>query len=53
MDPEQFKEAVEEFKQIYQEECGIELSSQEAAHKASGLLQLFDSLTNNNRKELK
>ena len=45
MKPELFKQAVEEFKQIYHEEFGIELSDGEAVAKAKGLLQLFDCLT--------
>ncbi len=44
MKPELFIQAVEEFKEIYREEFGIELSNEEAATKAQGLLQLFDCL---------
>lgn len=45
MTPEETKQAVKEFKKIYQEEFGIKLSDAEATLKAQGLLQLFDCLT--------
>lgn len=53
MKPEFFTKAVEEFRTIYQEEFGIEMSMEEAAEKAQGLLQLFDCLTQETEKELK
>lgn len=47
MKPEQFKQAVSEFKKIYRLEYGIELSDNEASKKALSMLQLFDVLTSN------
>lgn len=44
MTPEEFAQAIEEFKAIYREKYGIELSNEEAVAKAKGLLQLFDCL---------
>jgi hypothetical protein len=43
--PEQFKQALVEFKEIYKEEFGTELSDQEATEQVTGLLQLFEALT--------
>lgn len=45
MKPEQLKKAIAEFKQIYFDEYGIELSDKEASTKALSLLQLADVLT--------
>lgn len=45
MTPEEFAQAIEEFKIIYKEEFGIELNNEEATIKAQGLLQLFECLT--------
>jgi hypothetical protein len=45
LDPEQLKQAVEEFKVIFKEEFGIELTDEEATEKAQGILQLFNSIT--------
>lgn len=42
---ELLKLAIEEFKEIYKEEFGIELIDEEATIKAQGLIQLFDCLT--------
>lgn len=52
MKPEDFEQAVEEFKVIYREVFGIELSNEDAAAKAQGLLQLFDCLTKGEEKRL-
>lgn len=52
MKPEQFNQAVAEFKQIYKEEYGLELSTQEASNKALSLLQLFDILTTDEKRSL-
>lgn len=49
MKPELFAQAVEEFKQIYYEEFGIELNEEEATTRAKGLLQLFYCLTEGER----
>lgn len=43
MTSEQLTQAIEEFKAIYKEEFGVELSDEEATEKAQGLLQLFSS----------
>ena len=53
MTPEEYRQAIEEFKIIYREVCGIELSDGEAAIQAQGLLQLFDCLTFGMDRELK
>ncbi len=45
MTPEQLKQAVEEFKEIYKLEYGTDLTDNEASSKAISLLQLFDVLT--------
>ena len=45
MTPELFLQAAEEFKVIYQDVFGVELSDEDAAIKAQSLLQLFDCLT--------
>lgn len=45
MKPKLLKQAVEEFRQIYLEEYGIELSHKEASYKALSMLQLFQVLT--------
>lgn len=50
MTPELLLQAIEEFKIIYQEEFGVELSDEEATVKAQGLLQLFDCLTQGTEK---
>ncbi len=42
--------AVQEFKQIYKEEYGIELSEQEASQKASDMLNLFGMLTEDTKE---
>jgi len=42
---EQVKQAVDEFKSLFLEEFGIELSEEEATEKAMSFLQLFDCLT--------
>jgi hypothetical protein len=42
--PEQMKQAVEEFQQIYKDEFGVELSSAEATEKAHDLLDLTESI---------
>lgn len=47
MTPEQLKQAVMDFKEIYKQEYGIELSDKEASKKALSMLQLFDVLTSN------
>lgn len=39
--PEQVKQAVEEFKALYKEQYGVELSDEEATEKATGILQIF------------
>lgn len=39
--PEQLKQAVEEFKALYENQYGIELSDEEATDLASGILRLF------------
>lgn len=44
MKPEEFKQATEEFKVLYQEEFKVKLSDKQASEKAKGLLQLFDCL---------
>jgi len=46
MSPEQTKQAICEFKEIYLSEYGILLSDKEAASKAFSLLQLTFVLTN-------
>ena len=43
--PEQIKQATEEFKALFKEEFGIELTDEEATEKAKGILQLFNCLT--------
>lgn len=43
--PEELKQATEEFKDIFQEEFGMELSDEDATEKAMSFLQLFDCLT--------
>lgn len=35
------QDAINEFKQIYQEECGVELSDEEALERAQKFLRLF------------
>lgn len=45
MTPEQIAEAVKEFKAIFKEEIGTELSDEEATEKTMAFLQLFDCLT--------
>lgn len=45
MSPEQFQQAVKEYKEIYKQEYGVELSDIEASKQAKSLLQLFDTLT--------
>jgi hypothetical protein len=52
MTPEQLKQSIKEFKEIYQEEFGVELSDEEAALKAQGLLQLLELLTRGEQKVL-
>lgn len=47
MTPELFRQATDEFKQIYLLEYGVELPDKEASEKALSMLQLFDSLTLN------
>lgn len=41
MTPEEFVKAVKEFKVIYQEEFGPDLSDEDATAKAKAILQLF------------
>lgn len=45
MTPEEFRQAIGEFKEIYQQEFGTKLDDAEATIKVKGLLQLFDCLT--------
>lgn len=52
MTPEEIKQAIGEFQQIYKEERGVELSIEEATIKAQGVLQLFDCLTQGTEKEV-
>ncbi len=49
MKPEEMKQAVQEFKEIYFLEYGVKLSDYEATEQAKNLLNLFDTLS---RKEL-
>jgi len=42
--PEEQKQALEEFKSIFKEEFGIELSDEEATKKSQGILQLINSI---------
>lgn len=44
MSPEELKEAIQEFKKLYKEEFGIELSIDDTTEKAKGILQLFNCL---------
>lgn len=53
MTPELFIQATEEFKTIYKEVFGVELSDEEATVKAQSLLQLFDCLTQGTEKGVK
>ncbi len=52
MTPEEFKQAIQEFKVIYKEVFGVELNGEEATIKARSLLQLFDCLTTGTGKGL-
>jgi hypothetical protein len=45
MSTEQIKQASQEYKEIYKQEYGVELSDTEANQQSLMLLQLFDSLT--------
>ena len=45
MTPEELKQAIIEFKEIYSSEFSTELSDEEASEKAKGLLQFFDCIT--------
>ncbi len=45
MKPEELRQAIKEFKEIYEEEFGTTLTDVEATEKAQNLLQLFDCLT--------
>lgn len=45
MKPELFAQAIAEFQEIYKQEHNVELSTNEAAEKATAILQLFDVLT--------
>ena len=45
MKPELFAQAIEEFKAIFKEEFGIELTDEEATEKSRGLLSLIDCTT--------
>jgi len=49
MKPEQFNQAILEFKELYKQEYDIDLTNQEASEKASSLLQLFGVLTSNKK----
>lgn len=42
--PEQVKQAVEEFKALFKQQYGVELSDEEATEQAGDLLQLFANL---------
>ncbi len=46
-------QAIEEFKQIYKEEFGVELSQAEATEKAINLFNLMKLLLEKKKKELK
>lgn len=45
MTPEELKKATEEFKKIYKEEFGVELSDSDAYLKSEAILKLFVCLT--------
>lgn len=53
MTPEEFAQAIQEFRIIYKEVFGVELNDEDATVKAQSLLQLFDCLTQERRKGLK
>jgi hypothetical protein len=53
MTPEEFAQAIQEFKTIYKEECGVELNNKEATIKAQSLLRLFNCLTQGMEKAVK
>ena len=38
------KEAIEEFKQIYKKEFGVDLSDEEASYRANNLLNLYKAV---------
>lgn len=42
--PEEQKQAMEEFKALFSEEFGIELSDEDATEKSKGILQLINSI---------
>ena len=53
MTPEEFKQAIEEFKVIYKEVFSIELNDEDATVKAQSVLQLFECLTQGTEREVK
>ncbi|KKR16425.1 MAG: hypothetical protein UT44_C0015G0004 [Candidatus Levybacteria bacterium GW2011_GWA1_39_32] len=53
MTPEEFKQAIEEFKVIYKEVFSIELNDEDATVKAQSILQLFECLTQGTEREVK
>lgn len=42
--PEQVKQAVDEFKTLFKQQYGVELSDEEATEQAGDFLQLFASM---------
>lgn len=50
MTPDKQKKAIDEYKQIYKQEYGVDLSDKEASEQAAKLLQLFDVLIQPKKK---
>ncbi len=53
MTPEEFAQAIQEFKAIFKDEYGIELSNEEATTNAQSVLQLFECLIQETQKGVK
>jgi len=45
------KEAIEEFKQIYRQEFGIDLNDEEAARRANNLVAFYGAVLEEDRSE--